>query len=174
MEQQQPAQRVPAAQEQEQGGHRKDHHAGHHPGTGPLLPAQTDQRLRPALKGPKGLYLPLHPDAPPAYENLSQEELEKLMQRYDEYRGVPSRKEERLSENGTVSEKRTPIRPRESMKDILYNGVGVGEESYQKGSRVGFGLCSSRGPTATITTITAGIENELHIHHFERLVHELV
>lgn len=77
------------------------------------------------------------------------------MQRYDDYRNVPSGKGERASENGTM-EKRTPIRPRETMKDILYNGVGVGEEVYQKaGSRVGFVVCSSKGPTPTMaTTIT--------------------
>jgi hypothetical protein len=74
---------------------------------------------------------PHHPDTPPSYENLSQEELDKLMQRYEDYRGVPSRKDDRLSEN-TNSEKRTPIRPRESMKDIIYNGVGTGDDSSSK------------------------------------------
>ena len=69
---------------------------------------------------------------------MSQEELEKMMMRYDQYRGAPSRsskKEDRLSENSNV-DRRQPIRPRESMKDILYNGVGVGEQGLQKGSRV--------------------------------------
>lgn len=60
---------------------------------------------------------------------MSQEELEKMMLRYDEYRGAPSRgskQDERLSENSGV-DRRAPIRPRESMKDIIYNGVGTGE-----------------------------------------------
>ena len=52
-----------------------------------------------------------------------------MMLRYDEYRGAPSRgskMDERLSENSGI-DRRAPIRPRESMKDIIYNGVGTGE-----------------------------------------------
>ena len=56
------------------------------------------------------------------------------MAQYEQYRGsVPSRssKQEAPLEN----ERRAPIRPRENMKDIIYNGVGVGEEG-RVGSRV--------------------------------------
>lgn len=62
------------------------------------------------------------------------------MHQYEDYRGgVPSRgskMDDRISENYGI-DKRTPIRPRESMKDILFNGVGVGEDSYKRvGSNV--------------------------------------
>jgi hypothetical protein len=47
------------------------------------------------------------------------------MTQYEEYqRGVPSRSSKQES-NGE-GERRVPIRPRENMKDIIYNGVGVG------------------------------------------------
>lgn len=85
------------------------------------------------------------------------------MQRYEDYRSnVPSRKDDRLSENsGVTNEKRTPIRPRESMKDIIYNGVGVGDEGNQKaGSRVRLEICSNREtPPMPITPLPARIED---------------
>ena len=67
---------------------------------------------------------------------MSAEELEKLMHQYEQARVTPSRQSKPESTTGQ-SERRVPIRPRESMKDILYNGVGVGEEKgYKAGSRV--------------------------------------
>ena len=55
-----------------------------------------------------------------------------MMLQYDQYRVAPSRQ----SKQGSVaeSERRAPIKPRESMKDILYNNVGVGVE--ERGSHV--------------------------------------
>ena len=70
------------------------------------------------------------------YENpdLSHEELEKMMLQYDQYRGgVPSRSSKAEQSENHEGERRTPIRPRESMKDIIYNGVG--EENAKGGSR---------------------------------------
>ena len=49
-----------------------------------------------------------------------------MMLQYENNRNVvPSRQ----SRQGSIaeSERRVPIKPRESMKDILYNGVGVGD-----------------------------------------------
>jgi fibrillarin-like rRNA methylase len=69
---------------------------------------------------------------------MTHEELENLMLQYENYRKAPSQS----SKQGSAvddGERRIPIRPRESMKDILYNGVGVGEENtggYRAGSRV--------------------------------------
>ena len=51
------------------------------------------------------------------------------MYQYEEYRGGPSKqsskKETRLSEY-SEPERRSAVRPKESMKDIIYNGVGAG------------------------------------------------
>ena len=57
-----------------------------------------------------------------------------MMLQYDQYRVAPSRQ----SKQGSVaeSERRAPIKPRESMKDILYNNVGVGMGVEERGSRV--------------------------------------
>jgi len=63
------------------------------------------------------------------------------MVQYEQYRGsVPSRSSKQ--ETSTENERRTPIRPRENMKDIIYNGVGIGEDVGRVGSRV-FGLICS-------------------------------
>ena len=58
-----------------------------------------------------------------------------MMLQYDQYRGgVPSRSSKAEQSENREGERRTPIRPRESMKDIIYNGVG--EENGKGGSRV--------------------------------------
>lgn len=58
-----------------------------------------------------------------------------MMLQYDQYRGgVPSRSSKAEQSENHEGERRTPIRPRESMKDIIYNGVG--EENAKGGSRV--------------------------------------
>ena len=54
------------------------------------------------------------------------------MIQYDNYRGAVS---SRASKAESELTRRTPIRPRESMKDIIYSGVGVGEE-YVRGRSV--------------------------------------
>ena len=80
---------------------------------------------------------------------MSADELEKLMHQYESYRQTPPapqrQPQSRHSENYSIpeSDRRVPIRPRESMKDILYNGVGVGEvNGNTKGSRVWVDLSS--------------------------------
>lgn len=58
-----------------------------------------------------------------------------MMLQYDQYRGgVPSRSSKAEQSENHEGERRTPIRHRESMKDIIYNGVG--EENAKGGSRV--------------------------------------
>lgn len=64
------------------------------------------------------------------------------MMKYEDYRGVgvqQPRRKEGLSEKSNLPEMRQPIRPKESMRDIMYSGVGVGvEEPPRVGSRVLF------------------------------------
>jgi hypothetical protein len=48
-----------------------------------------------------------------------------MMAQYDNYRGAPSRHSQQESVSNE-NDRRAPIRPRESIKDIIYNGVGVG------------------------------------------------
>lgn len=84
------------------------------------------------------------------------------MQQYDEYRGgVPSRgskNNEKINENYGI-DRRAPIKPRESMKDILFNGVGVGEDNYKRvGSNVSLKLSSVIQALHKATTITLKIE----------------
>ena len=62
------------------------------------------------------------------------------MDQYEQYRVAPSRGSKQSS--SIQDERRVPIRPRESMKEILFNGMGVGEEGPQRGSRVSFDLSS--------------------------------
>lgn len=52
------------------------------------------------------------------------------MYQHEQNRGAPSRQSRQASI--AESERRVPIKPRESMKDILYNNIGVDE----RGSRV--------------------------------------
>jgi hypothetical protein len=62
------------------------------------------------------------------YQNpdMQAEELEKLMRKYDGYKGIDvPRRTESQSEKSSYQEQRQPIRPKESMRDIIYNGVGV-------------------------------------------------
>lgn len=48
------------------------------------------------------------------------------MVKYDSYRGIDiPRRTESQSQKSSYPEQRQPIRPRESMRDIIYNGVGV-------------------------------------------------
>ena len=65
---------------------------------------------------------------------MTSEELELMMQKYEQNRGVPSYEPTRGGPSRSMSmasgnemERRTPIRPRQSMKGILYNGVGTNE-----------------------------------------------
>ena len=63
------------------------------------------------------------------------------MDQYEQYRVNPSRSSK--NESGpSQNERRGPIRPRESIKDIIYSGVGVGEEGNRAGSRVLFDVFS--------------------------------
>ena len=67
---------------------------------------------------------------------MSAEELEKIMLQYEQARVTPASRQSKPESISGDSERRIPIRPRETMKDILYNGVGVGPEPNIKGSRV--------------------------------------
>ena len=92
---------------------------------------------------------------------MSGEELEKLMAEYEQYRGsVPSRSSKQESSGG--SERRVPIRPRESMKDILYNGVGVGEAL----PRVLPLICSAIVQTTSPRATTIPAETDLIFTHY--------
>lgn len=99
---------VPTQENQKQRSHRQNHHPGHHPGpAGPQTPART---LRTTTEG---LYSCPDLDERIFYENpnITQEELEKIMAQYDQYRGaVPSRSSKQ--ESGVEGERRVPIRPR--------------------------------------------------------------
>lgn len=64
------------------------------------------------------------------------------------------------------SEKRAPIRPRECMKDIIYNGVGIaGEDGSRTGSRVDFDLDSVIIITLDHKVIIIILQQGTDIHH---------
>ena len=114
-------QQLPTQTHQKQRSHRQDHHPEHHPG-----PARPETATSPLRTTTERLYSAIHLDERIFYENpnITQEELDKMMAQYEQYhRGVPSRSSKQDS-NGE-GERRVPIRPRENMKDIIYNGVGV-------------------------------------------------
>lgn len=84
------------------------------------------------------------------------------MLQYDQYRGgVPSRSSKAEQSENREGDRRTPIRPRESMKDLIYNGVG--EENPKGGSRVDAFLYSVIILTSRPTVIIIIKEGEIEI-----------
>lgn len=93
-----------------------------------------------------------------------------MMAQYEQYqRGVPSRSSKQDS-NGE-GERRVPIRPRENMKDIIYNGVGVLEEGGRGNSRVGCLICSVIILTSKLT-VTIIIQEEADHHLLPLNIHK--
>jgi hypothetical protein len=128
----QPDERLPNEKVQKQIGYRKSHHPEYHQQHRGRSPAAAPRNAG------QGQYFLFHQVEKLFHDNpdMSAEELEKIMYQYEQARVTPSRQSKPESTYGD-SDRRAPIRPRESMKDILYNGVGVGEEkSNRAGSRV--------------------------------------
>jgi len=158
---------LPTQADQKQRSHCQNYHTEHHPRpTGletptPLLRITTER-----------LYSAIYLDERIFYENpnITQEELDKMMAQYEQYqRGVASRSSKQES-NGE-GERRVPIRPRENMKDIIYNGVGVLEEVGKGNSRVEVLICSVIILTSKLT-VTIIIQEEVDHHLLPLNIHK--